>query len=339
MIIMGMLYFYKRDFFKIKSKKTEIIIEGEEYETILGIAPAPAEEINTFEKASEYDLKNNVIAIGWSRLGDISSLDENQLKEKFDKTYPDLNPGVKTSQCNSVWNFWHNIQLGDMIIARKGRKRIAAVGKVTGAAFYNEKMGKDRMPDQQANAYPNFIPVEWMNDKKNIDFDKQVFSMLTIYEITESKYKKFLEGRTDEPDEIEQEVINKTEFYMEKYLEEFIVSNFKTIFPKKLELYKDEEGNDSNQYLTDVGRIDILAQDTKTNAFVVIELKKGMESDKVVGQTLRYMGWVKENLALKNQDVKGLIICKEADTKLKFAVSMTKDISIKYYNIDFRLSG
>ena len=103
-------------------------------------------------------------------------------------------------------------------------------------------------------------------------------------------------------------------------------------------MYKDEEGNDSNQYLTDVGRIDILAQDSKTNSFVVIELKKGMESDKVVGQTLRYMGWVKENLALNNEEVKGLIICKGTDAKLKYAVSMIKDISIKYYNVDFKLS-
>jgi len=50
------------------------------------------------------------------------------------------------------------------------------------------------------------------------------------------------------------------------------------------------------------------------------------------------MGWVKEYLAHNNEEVKGLIICKDIDTKLKFAVNMTKNISIKYYSIDFRLS-
>jgi RecB family endonuclease NucS len=30
--------------------------------------------------------------------------------------------------------------------------------------------------------------------------------------------------------------------------------------------------------------------------FVVVETKKGKESDKVVGQIQRYMGWVKRNL-------------------------------------------
>jgi restriction system protein len=304
------------------------------------IAPAPVEEINTFEKAWEYDLSHNVIAIGWGQMGDISSFDENQLKEKIDKTYTDLNQGQKTLYFNSIWNFWHNIQLGDIIIARKGRKRIAAVGKVTGTAFYDEKMGKDRMPDRNGNFYKFFISVDWINDKKDIVFDKQVFSMLTIYEITESKYELLLKGKLpDEPEEPESEIINKSEFYMEKYLEDFIVSNFKTIFPENLELYQDEEGNDSSQYLTDVGRIDILAKDKKTNTYIVIELKKGKESDKVVGQILRYMGWVKENLAVNNEEVKGLIICKEIDQKLKYAVSVIKDISVKCYHIDFRLSG
>ena len=304
------------------------------------IAPAPAEEVNTFEKAWEYDLSHNVIAIGWgAALGDISSFNENQLKEKINKIYNDLKPGVKTSYFNSLWNFWHNIQIGDIIIARKGTKRIAAVGKVTGTAFYDEKKGRDRMPDREGeNFYKYFISVEWINDKKDIVFDKQVFSMQTIYEITESKYESLLIGKIPDDDELEPEIINKSEFYMEKYLEEFIISNFKTIFPKNFVLYKDEEGNDSSQYLTNVGRIDILAKDIKTNSYVVIELKKGKESDKVVGQTLRYMGWVKENLAVNNEEVKGLIICKEIDQKLKYAVSITKDISIKYYSIDFRLS-
>ena len=38
---------------------------------------------------------------------------------------------------------------------------------------------------------------------------------------------------------------------------------------------------------TDVGTIDILAQETSSNAFVVAELKKGREFDKVAGQVLR----------------------------------------------------
>jgi restriction system protein len=37
-------------------------------------------------------------------------------------------------------------------------------------------------------------------------------------------------------------------------------------------------------------------------------LKRGRVSDNVVGQILRYMGYVKEVLAEKNQEVLGVII-------------------------------
>ena len=302
------------------------------------IAPADSTKAEIWEKAWEYDFNHNVIAIGWGgELGDVSSLNEGQLKERIEKAYPDVKPGIKTSYFNSVWNFWHNIKIDDIIIARRGTKKIAGIGKVTGTAFYDKNMGKDRMPHRPETCYSYFISVEWMKDKKDIVFDKIVFSMATIYEIPESKYNELLKGNIPGIVEPEPEVDNKTEFYMEKYLEEFIVSNFNKIFPQNLKLLEDGEGNALNQYPTEVGIIDILAQDTKNNSFVVIELKKGKESDKVVGQTLRYMGWVKENLALNNEDVKGFIICKEADAKLKYAVSMIKDISIKYYNISFNL--
>jgi hypothetical protein len=48
---------------------------------------------------------------------------------------------------------------------------------------------------------------------------------------------------------------------------------------------------------------------------VVIELKKGRPSDQVVGQVLRYMGWVKKHLCTNGQAVKGLVICRDHDPK------------------------
>ena len=72
-----------------------------------------------------------------------------------------------------------------------------------------------------------------------------------------------------------------------------MVSNFDAIFNGKLQLLEDTEGNVVSQFYTGggdvggVGTIDILAKEPASNALVVIELKKGRESDKVVGQTLR----------------------------------------------------
>ena len=81
-------------------------------------------------------------------------------------------------------------------------------------------------------------------------------------------------------------------------------------------MYVDAEGADGQQFDTDIGPIDILAVEPKSNSFVVIELKKGRPSDQVIGQILRYMGWVKKNLCKDGQAVKGLIICHDPDLKL-----------------------
>jgi RecB family endonuclease NucS len=45
----------------------------------------------------------------------------------------------------------------------------------------------------------------------------------------------------------------------------------------------------------------------------VVELKRGRASDVVVGQALRYMGFVKEQLAEDDQTVEGAIIALDDD--------------------------
>ncbi|RKX92373.1 MAG: hypothetical protein DRP84_10140 [Spirochaetes bacterium] len=130
------------------------------------------------------------------------------------------------------------------------------------------------------------------------------------------------------------------EFVMEEYLEEFIEENFDKIdFEAKLELYQDEE-NTGRQYPTPVGNIDLLAIDRNKKEFVVIELKKGRSSDVVVGQILRYMGWVKENLAVNDYDqynVRGIIISKEKDDRLEYALKMLQNVNVFLYSVSFEL--
>jgi len=88
------------------------------------------------------------------------------------------------------------------------------------------------------------------------------------------------------------------------------------------------------EYPTDVGKIDILCEDRKGN-LVVIETKKGRESDKVVGQVLRYMGWLKKE---KGKNVRGIIITAEPDEKLDYAILPLPAVNIKYYRVKFDIT-
>ena len=60
-------------------------------------------------------------------------------------------------------------------------------------------------------------------------------------------------------------------------------------------------------------------------------------SDVVVGQIQRYMGYVKEELAEKDQTVKGVIIGFEDDLKIRRALSVTSNIDFYTYKISFKL--
>lgn len=59
-------------------------------------------------------------------------------------------------------------------------------------------------------------------------------------------------------------------------------------------------------------------------------------SDAVVGQTLRYMGYVKEVLAEEGQSVRGAIIASEDDQRIRRALAVVPDIAFYRYEISFK---
>lgn len=296
------------------------------------IAPVESKPPELFDKVWRFDLANNLISIGWKQLGDVSKLSREKLSEAVASTYSDKPPATKGLYANMIWAFYHEIGLGDFVIARRGRKTLAAVGKVSQAAFYAP--GKN-----PAHGHPNFLEVSWQEQPRDKVFPSVAFPMQTLAELSEEQFRNFLEGSglqpvpSDAPEAIE----DPNTFVLEKYLEDFIVSNFDTIFKGELRIYEDAEGNDGQQYATDIGPIDILAVEPKSKSFVVMELKKGRPSDQVIGQILRYMGWVKKNLCTSGQAVKGLVICRDPDPKLSYALEMTNNIDVRYYSVSFKL--
>jgi restriction system protein len=299
------------------------------------ISPYDLTKTNVWQRAWEYDLQNGTIAIGWRELGDVSRMDKSELRVKFSQVYPEGK--ATTRDCNTIWRFYHEIAPDDVIVARRGTKKVVGIGFVTGRAFYHERRGKERVGNLTDDYYPNLIPVKW--EARSTDFPNIEFSYYTMYELPEERYKELI-GPLPEPP--------KEEFVLEKYLEDFIVTNFPTVFKGELELWVDPEAPDrrtGKQYVavgkdgTEIGKIDILAKERSTGSYVVIELKKGRESDQVVGQTLRYMGWVQDNLCQQGEGVKGLIICKDADERLRYALKpLPGNVSVRFYDVSFRLS-
>jgi restriction system protein len=129
-----------------------------------------------------------------------------------------------------------------------------------------------------------------------------------------------------------------TSFALEKHLEEFLVSNWKnTELGQEYDIYDGGDGLVGQQLQTDTGPLDILAISKDKRRLLVVELKKGRAADAVIGQVLRYMGYVKEVLAEADQTVLGVIIAKEDDTRIQRALSMAPNVFFYRYQVSFRL--
>jgi restriction system protein len=127
-------------------------------------------------------------------------------------------------------------------------------------------------------------------------------------------------------------------FAMEKHLEDFLVQNWaQTELSKEYNIYEEEGEQVGQQYPTDTGPIDILAISKDKQKLLVIELKKGRASDVVVGQVLRYMGYVQDELAETGQSVFGIIIALNDDQRLRRALAVVPSIKFYRYLINFRL--
>ena len=301
---------------------------------------APFENKELFDKIWDFDLSNGTISLGWSELGDVSKLDRDELDRAVADKYPESPPATKSLFANMIWKFSHDIAIGDIIIARRGRKILAAIGRVTSPA-------EDAPGKNPAIPHRNFLGVDWLAAPRNKVFPVSVFPIFALKEITKGEFANLTEEPNAQtvsgPDEATDEITLGPEQYvfaLEKYLEEFVVSNFDAVFKRKMHIYEDAQGINGQQYPTDIGPIDILAVEADSNSFVVIELKKARTSDQVVGQILRYMGWVKKNLCKGGQSVKGIVICRHSDEKLSYALDVAGEIGIeiRYYGVKFWLN-
>ena len=127
-------------------------------------------------------------------------------------------------------------------------------------------------------------------------------------------------------------------FALEKHLEDFLVQNWaQTDLGKEYDIFSEDGELVGQQYPTDTGPMDILAIKKDKSELLVVELKKGRASDVVVGQVLRYMGFVLQDLAEAGQTVRGVIIALDDDKRIRRALAVTPTVDFYRYQVSFKL--
>lgn len=135
-------------------------------------------------------------------------------------------------------------------------------------------------------------------------------------------------------------LINGQRFGLERHLHEFLRDNWNSIeFLKNDWTIYSEPGDEEAgyEYPCDVGRIDLLAKHKQGGRWLVIELKRGQSTDQTMGQLSRYIGWVKHHLAGKDELVQGMIISRQVDNALQYAVQAVPNVDLQLYEVEFRL--
>ena len=237
--------------------------------------------------------------------------------------------------CGALWTVAKGIQKGDIVLCPNGSGTYF-VGEVASDYFY--------VPGQPL---PHRRSVIWLaqtilRDDMSDALKNSTGSIGTVSTITPHavEIEKLLGVQLNDPVLVasDPDVEDAAAFAMEKHLEDFLVKNWaQTELGKDYDIYAEDGEPVGQQYPTDTGPMDLLAVKKDKSELLVVELKRGKASDVVVGQVLRYMGFVKEDLAESHQAVRGAIIALEDDLRIRRALAVTPNIQFFRYQISFKL--
>ena len=115
----------------------------------------------------------------------------------------------------------------------------------------------------------------------------------------------------------------ETSISLERDIEDHLVHNLSSIEPK-LKLVQ-------RQAHTDVGRVDILAEDGE-GTLVVMEVKVGEAKDSAIGQVARYMGWYSKS---QEKPVRSILIASDFPEGVQYAASVIPNLTLLTYRVNF----
>lgn len=115
-------------------------------------------------------LHDNVIAIGWRKVGDLSKIENTReaFKSKYAETYPEAKKGNVANSAGMLYRFCHEVQIGDYVIFPSKSDRKINIGTIESGYIYNET----------ASEYVQQRKVKWLKH-----LPRTFFSQGALYEI------------------------------------------------------------------------------------------------------------------------------------------------------------
>ncbi|MGI6218139.1 MAG: restriction endonuclease [Coriobacteriales bacterium] len=124
-------------------------------------------------------LEGNLIAIGWSQVGDLSKVGNTRddFKAAVAKAYPDFKKGAIRASAGMLYRFFKEVQIGDYVVFPSKPDRMINLGVVESDYFY----------DQSTPEYVQQRKVKWLKHLPRTDFSQgalyEVGSAMSFFSI------------------------------------------------------------------------------------------------------------------------------------------------------------
>lgn len=293
-------------------------------------------------KDSALALKQGWIGTGW--MADIDLTNELPANHAlFRKKYNPIilesgevsSPQAAGLACGMTYTVAAYMQPGDIVLSGKPNGDYQ-VGKVTGAYYYAK--GQPQPHRRPVEWFPYSIKKSYLSPQLRKSFSIGTVQAWVGYSDQDKQdaFDKELGLLTsghfpnaDRQERFDEEI----RFNAEKELEDFLEKHWqKTSFAESYDFVARQMD------LDDAGRLDILAKSKDGREYLIIELKLGRASDRVIGQLQSYMGYfLTSGYCGNGETVRGVIIGSADDAKVRHALKVTNNIEFYVYEMQFNM--
>lgn len=149
-------------------------------------------------------LQKDCIAIGWSKVGDLSALppDREAFKARVAEVYPEKKPGAIPNNAGQLYRFVYELKAGDLVVYPSKQSRQVHVGRVEGPYQYDSS---------GESGYPNRRPVKWLRKEPRTRFSQgalyEMGSAMSFFQIKNyaDEFRGALEGGAPPPPPVAQD--------------------------------------------------------------------------------------------------------------------------------------
>jgi len=252
------------------------------------------------QEAAELFEKEGIVAVGWSRFGNLNGLTYDEIKQKSKKLWK-RTESQSAKDASQLIMFRDDVEIGDIVLAYLGGNRVALVGEVIGGYKFNTKNATGNLKGKIA--YANQRKVSWRDKPRN--FDRHLLpddlsqwvaipGTISLKPYNKIKFEKAIQSIPS------QETVTKAlEIHDEDEIKDYMEKHIGEI-EKGLVLIERE-------YQTSTGPMDFLAKD-KDGVSTVIEVKMKAD-DHTITQLRRYMRSFKNDSG--KAKVRGIVVAEE----------------------------